>query len=146
MVGAIYYVPYNIWYIIFMHRQGYLNKLNKFFQYNQISMKWDINGRNYCTGNSQHIDIKYFFIKYRVYRGDISFMYFTRRLMLEDYFAKPIQGYLFHKFRETIMERVSTYILLKGIVSYSIKGSVEIIFSGKQIPSKIFHRKIRFHW
>ena len=31
IVGASDYVPYNIWYFMFMHHQGYLNKPNKFF-------------------------------------------------------------------------------------------------------------------
>ena len=30
LVGASDYVPYNIWYIVFKHRQGYLNKSNNF--------------------------------------------------------------------------------------------------------------------
>ena len=31
LVGASNYVPYNIWYIVFRHNQGYLNKPNNIF-------------------------------------------------------------------------------------------------------------------
>ena len=30
MVGSSDYLPYNIWYVMFMHHQGYLNKPNNF--------------------------------------------------------------------------------------------------------------------
>ena len=33
------YVPYNIWYVMFMHHLGFLNKSNKFFQDNQSAMR-----------------------------------------------------------------------------------------------------------
>ena len=54
------YVSYDIWYIMFMHHQGYLNRYNKIFQDNQSDMMMDMNGRNFCTGNSRHIYIKDF--------------------------------------------------------------------------------------
>ena len=41
--------------------------------------------------------------------------------MLAVYFTKPLQGELFHKFQDILMGRVSLYILLEDIVSYSIK-------------------------
>ena len=49
IVGASDYVPYNIWYVMFMHHQGYLNKSNKFSHENQSSTMMEVNGRNYCT-------------------------------------------------------------------------------------------------
>ena len=36
---------------MFMHRQGYLNKSNKFFQDNQIYMNMEVNGSNSCIGS-----------------------------------------------------------------------------------------------
>ena len=49
LVGAIDYVLYNIWYIMFMHNQGYLNNSNMFLQDSQSSMSMEVNGRNYST-------------------------------------------------------------------------------------------------
>ena len=63
LVGASDYRPYNLWHVMFMHHQRYLNKPNKFFQDNQSNMRMEVNGRKYCTGNSRYIDIRNFFIK-----------------------------------------------------------------------------------
>ena len=51
--------------------------------------------------------------------------------MLADYFTIPLQGALFHKFREIIMGRVSPFTLKEDTFSYTIKESV-----GKQVPQK----------
>ena len=40
LVDARYYVPYNIWYIMFMHHQGYLNNLNKFSKTTKVRRGW----------------------------------------------------------------------------------------------------------
>ena len=61
LVGASDYFPYKIWYIMFMHHQGYLNKSNKFFQDNKSAMKMEVNRRNSCIEKSQNIDIRYFY-------------------------------------------------------------------------------------
>ena len=43
LVGAINYEPYNIWYVMFMHHWGYLNKSNNFLQDNQSDMNMEVN-------------------------------------------------------------------------------------------------------
>ena len=58
-------------------------------------------------------------------------MYFPEHLMLADNFTKPLQGALFHRLRDIIMERVSSYTLPEDIASYSINERV-----GKQIPAR----------
>ena len=61
------------------------------------------NGRNSCTGNSRHIDIRYFFVKDRIDKGELSVKYCPTYLMIADYFTKPLQGRLFNLFRDVIM-------------------------------------------
>ena len=61
------------------------------------------NGQNSCTGNSRHIDIRYFFVKDRVEKGEMNIEYCPTGMMLADYFTKPLQGSLFNKFRDVIM-------------------------------------------
>ena len=51
--------------------------------------------------------------------------------MLDDYFTKPLQGALLHKFREIIMGRFSPFTILENTFSYTSKKLVE-----KQIPLK----------
>ena len=63
----------------------------------------DKNGRNSCTGKSLHIDIRYFFTKDRFQKGEIDLKYCATEKMVADFLTKPLQGKLFHKFREIIM-------------------------------------------
>ena len=84
-------------------------------------MKMNKNGRNSCTVNSRHIDIRHFFIKDRVDKEDLRIMYCPTRIILADYFTKPLQGGLFHMFKEIVMGRSSLYKLIEDMVSYSRK-------------------------
>ena len=54
--------------------------------------------------------------------------------MLADYFTKPLQGALLHKFRDISIVRVSTFTLLEDKVSYTSKACVAKHISSKEIP------------
>ena len=73
------------------------------YQDNHSAMRIDIYGRNVCTGNSRHINVRYFFIKYQVDSGDIKIEYFPTLMMIADYFTKPLMGDRFRDFRRIIM-------------------------------------------
>ena len=70
------------------------------------------NGRNSCTGNSRHVNIRYFFVKDRIDKGEIEVEYCPTHLMLADFFTKPLTGKLFHTFREVIMGYKSIHSLI----------------------------------
>ena len=61
-------------------------------------------------------------------------MYYPTYLMLADYFTKPLQGALFHNFRDIIMGRVSPFTLLEDAFSYTSKERVGKHFLSKEIP------------
>ncbi len=63
----------------------------------------EVNGRNSCTGNSRHVDIRYFFVHDRVKNGEIKVVYCPTEIMLADFFTKPLQGSVFKRFRNSIM-------------------------------------------
>ena len=63
-------------------------------------MRMWINEKKNFTGNSHHINIRYFFRNDRVEKGDIIIMYFRMHMMVADIFTKPLQGALFRKFRK----------------------------------------------
>ena len=73
------------------------------FQDNQSAIRLKTNGRNSCTGNSRHIDIRYFFVKDRVDKGEFRIKYCKTEDMIADFFTKALQGHLFRKFRDLIM-------------------------------------------
>ena len=71
------------------------------------------------------------FIKYQVDKEELSIVYCPTHLMLAYYFTNMLHVSLFHKFRNIIMGRVTTFTLLEEIFSYTSNERF-----GKQIPSK----------
>ena len=86
-----------------MHEQGYTVEYNTLYQGSQSTLLILKNGRNSWTGNSRHINIRYFFIKDRINNKEIKVEYFPSTNILGDYFMKVLQGQLFLKFRSVIM-------------------------------------------
>ena len=103
LVGVSDYLPYNIWLLMFLREQGYVITDNTVYQDNQSTIRMLKNGRNSCTGNSRHVDIRYFFVKDRVEKGEVKVEYCSTLHMLADFFTKPLQGALYSKFRDVIM-------------------------------------------
>ena len=103
VVGVSDYLPYNIWICLFTGAQGYDIK-QKLFQDNQSAIKKKKNGKKLRTGKSRHFDIRYFFDKDRVGTNKMSIAYCGKEYMLADFFTKYLQGYLFAKFCDVLME------------------------------------------
>ena len=103
LVGVGEYLPYNIWLVNFLKVQGYDLTSNTLYQDNQSAIRMERNGRNSCTGNSRHVDIKYFFVKDRIDRKEVFVQYCPTHKMLADYFTKPLQGALFRYMRDIVM-------------------------------------------
>ena len=103
LVGVSEYLPFNIWAINFLAEQGIDMRNNILMQDNQGAILMEKNGRNSCTGNSRHINIRYFFMKDKVDKDELRVEYCPTYLMIADYFTKPLQGRLFKLFRDVIM-------------------------------------------
>ena len=103
VIGVSEYLPYNVWLLLFLKAQGYDLMSNVLFQDNQSTIRIERNGRNSCTGNSRHIDVRYFWVKDVVDRKEIKIEYCPTKQMLADYFTKPLNGRLFKYFRDIIM-------------------------------------------
>ena len=88
---------------MFMAEQGYPIKDNTLYQDNKSTILMLKNGRNSCTGNSRHVNIRYFCVKDRVDKKEIKIEYCPTAIMLADYYTKPLQGQLFKDFRDVIM-------------------------------------------
>jgi len=79
----------------FLAAQGYKIMASKVFQDNKNAIRMKIDGRNSCTGNLRHVDIRYFFVKDRVDRTEIEISYCPTEAILADFFTKLLQGTLF---------------------------------------------------
>ena len=87
LIGMSEYIPFNIWVTNFLKCQGYNITDNIVFQDNESAIRLETNGRNSCTGNSRHIDIRYFFVKDRVDKGEFRIEYCSTQEMIADFFT-----------------------------------------------------------
>jgi hypothetical protein len=86
-----------------MEAQGYLVQDNILFQDNKSTILLEKNGKASSSKRTKHINNQYFFITDRVHKGDISLVWCLTGDMIRDFMTKPLQGALFHKFRDQIM-------------------------------------------
>jgi len=103
LVGASDFLPQTIWTRNFIEAQGYKIDDSDFYQDNMSAMQMERNGRASAGQQSRHINIRYFFIKDRIANGEINLVHCPTGIMVADFFTKPLQGYLFKKFRDIIM-------------------------------------------
>ena len=87
----------------FLKGQGYDLEETFILQDNQSAILIEKNGRNSCTGNSRHINVRYFFIKDRVKNKEVIIKYCPTEVILADFYTKALQGSLFNLFRDVIM-------------------------------------------
>jgi len=103
LVAVAEYLPYILWFRYFMQAQGYMIENNILYQDNKSAILMERNGRNSCTGNSRHINVRYFWIKDRVENKEIRVEYMPTKMMLADYFTKPLVGSQFRLLRSFVM-------------------------------------------
>ena len=103
LVSTSEYLPHTLWLRHFMIGQGYEIKENTIYQDNKSAILMEVNGRNSCTGNSRHINIRYFWVKDRIDNKEVRIEYIPTHLMLADFFTKPLQGEKFRILRAFIM-------------------------------------------
>jgi hypothetical protein len=103
LVGASDFLSQTIWTRNFLQAQGYSVTTNDFYQDNMSAMLLERNGRASAGQRSRHINIRYFFIKDRIAKGDIYLVHCPTTRMVADFFTKPLQGPLFRRFRDIIM-------------------------------------------
>jgi hypothetical protein len=103
LVGAADFLPQTIWTMNFIQAQGYVVNHSEFHQDNQSEMKMEKNGRQSAEQRSRHINIRYFFIKDKIDKGDFSLIYCPTGEMIADFFTKPQQGKMFTRFRDVVM-------------------------------------------
>ena len=88
---------------MYMEHQGYKVKQNQLMKDNMSATKTEKNGQNSCTVNSQHIKIRYFFVKDMTVSMSIGIFHCPTEVILSNYFTKLLHGRLFHMLREVIM-------------------------------------------
>ncbi len=76
---------------------------NIILQDNQSTILLENNGKRSSSKRTRHIDIRYYFVTDRIKSKEIRVEYCPTESMVGDYFSKPLQGRLFVKLRNKIM-------------------------------------------
>ena len=96
-------LPQVLWTRYFLESQGYGVEESIIHQDNQSAILLAKNGRGSSSKRTRHINIRYFFVADRVASREVKIEYCPTGEMIADYFTKPLQGTLFKKFRDCIM-------------------------------------------
>ena len=96
-------LPQILWTRYFLEAQGYGVDESIIYQDNQSAILLAKNGRGSSSKRTRHINIRYFFVADRIASKEVKVEYCPTGAMIADYFTKPLQGTLFRKFRDIIM-------------------------------------------
>jgi hypothetical protein len=96
-------MPQILWTRYFLEAQGYDVSDSIVYQDNQSAILLEKNGKASSGRRTRHINIRYFFVHDRVEAGEVSIQYCPTGDMIADFFTKPLQGSLFKKLRDQIM-------------------------------------------
>ena len=92
-----------LWTQYFIEHKGYNIKYNEFNQDNHSTILLENNGIVYSSKRTRHINIHYFFITDRIKKGELRVQFCPTDEMKPDFFTKPLQGELFWKFRDWLI-------------------------------------------
>ena len=103
LIGVHDVMPQIIWTLYFLQAQGQVVNDNILYQDNMSSMLLEKNGCRSSSKRTHHINIHYFFVKDHVDGKEVNILHCPTKEMVADYFTKPLQGALFYKLRDHIM-------------------------------------------
>jgi hypothetical protein len=103
LVGASDLVNQIIWTKYFLQEQGYSTDPSTLYQDNKSAILLENNGMASSSQRTRHINVRYYFIKDRIEKKEISVVYCPTDKMIGDYYTKPLQGSKFVEFRDIIM-------------------------------------------
>ncbi len=92
-----------LWTKLFLEAQGHKVEGNVLHQDNKSAVLLEKNGKESSTKRTRHLNIRHFFVKDQVDKGNLTIKFCPTEEMLADYFTKPLTGHLFHKLWKLIM-------------------------------------------
>jgi hypothetical protein len=90
-----------LWTKLFLQAQGYNISRNVVHQDNKSAILLERNGKRSSSKRTRAINIRYFFITDQIEKDNIEIQYLPTKLMIGDYFTKPLQGKPFIYFRNS---------------------------------------------
>ena len=102
LIGWSDSTPMVIWVEHFLEGQGYAPQPVKIFQDNQSTISMVKKGKS-TSERTRHIDIRFFFMHDLIMRKKMIVDYLSTDQMIADILTKPLQGELFRRFRELLL-------------------------------------------
>ena len=103
LVGADDFMSKIVWTSLFLKMQGLRLERNILFQDNKSAILLETKGRSSAGKWMRHLDVRYFFIKDIVDRGNLEIQHCPTESMVADFLTKPLQGKIFLNFRNEIL-------------------------------------------
>eukprot|EP00957_Ditylum_brightwellii_P063255 4800967-Ditylum_brightwellii.AAC.1 len=114
--------------------QGLAVTDNVVYQDNQSLLKLEKHGKGSSGKRTRHINIWYFFVTDRMLNKELTVEYCPTKLMVADFYTKPLQGKLFRIFRNRILNLEEDPCLLATSVK-NVEQSEDNTLAPKQDPS-----------
>ena len=88
---------------VFTAKQGYQVRDSICYQNNQITAKFENNGRESSSKKTHHVNVQYFLVTNRIKSGETKIEYFPTLDMIGDYFTNTLQGVLLQNLHNLIL-------------------------------------------
>ena len=109
LVGVDDMLGYILWARYFMVEQGYDMEPSLLYQDNMSAILLETNGRASSSKRTKHIKVKYYLIKDKVDRGEVTIEHCPTEQMWTDINTKPKQGAVFRAFRGQVIDIPADY-------------------------------------
>jgi hypothetical protein len=96
-------MPQVLWTNYFLEEQGYKAERTIIYQDNKSAILLETNRRASSSRRTKHVNVRYYFIKDRIESGEVVVEHCPATEMIGDFFTKPLQGAMFIRFRNIIM-------------------------------------------
>jgi hypothetical protein len=116
-------IPHIVWTRKFLLHQGSNTLNNTLHQDNRSAMLLETNGSLPSSKRTRHIDVRYFFVKDKVDKGELKLVHCKTDQMLADSFTKPLQKNLFVWCRNLIMN-----IIKPGHMKATVEAQVPQLY------------------
>ena len=92
----------------FLVAQGMNVPTMTIYQDNKSTIMLSENGRMSSSNRMRHLNVRCFFARDQIQKGEIKVAYCLTENMLADFITKPLQGTAFRKVRDIILNLPST--------------------------------------
>ena len=103
-------------------------------QDNKATILLEENGKSSSTKRTRALDIRYFFLKDQIKKGNIAVKYCPTGCVVADFMTKPLQGKLCLLFKHMIMGRC-------GVIDVNNHHTRSVLEKAERAKSRTSHRR-----